>query len=469
MILEKNIPPQDLDAEAAVIGACLIVSGTYERAADIITTHNMFHDKRNAEVWRAISSLSKDKMTVDLLTVRSWLTQQMRLDAAGGLMHIMELGGRVSSSANVEAHAYIVANAYFRRKLIEAGMKMQVAAVDETTNVNDLADKCRTWLDETQPRSKAKRRTLTDIAHDSIMDTMKAYKGEGGSAFKLGLPHTDEYRIAPGDMVVLAGRPGMGKTAAMMTMAKEWAKSVPVLMNLIDMGAASVASRDIASNHDLSGYRMMTGDGLNDEHFVKFSDYATKQYNNIDVCCVFTMDALEAEIAAVRKDRGMTEKDPMIVIVDYIQLMTGDGKSITEQTSLVSRAFKFMCKTRNIVGIALAQLSRSVENRTIKKPMLSDLRESGQIEQDTDMVMFLYRPEYYGIETYDDGSSTTGILEVLFAKTRMGSSGDEVKMGFVRGRVVPLHGEAYNPPPIIPLVGGSNDDSFTREINDFPF
>lgn len=469
MRLERGLPPQAVDEENAVIGCVMMYQSSFEDACKFITGPKMFYDKRNAEIWRAVEALKLERKPADILTVKAWLESKGRLNEAGGLLRLMELTENISSNANVEYFSLLVAEAYFRRQLIEVGGKMQVVAMEKESDIATIVSKTKNWLIEAEPAVKSKRVTLAEVAGEAISETMKASKGESGSTFKMGLPGTDDYRIGVGDMIIIAGRPGMGKTAVMMHMAKHWARSGnKVLLNLLDMGPSAVAARDIASNHGISGYRMMSGDGLTADDFQKFSDYSDRCYNNISVCYAKTMDVLEREVDMLRKDHGMSDKEPVFVVSDYIQLMTAKGGGLTEQASVVSAGFKAMCKERNVVGIPLAQLSRAVENRPNKRPQLSDLRETGQLEQDADMVVFLYRPEYYQIDTYDDGSSTAGILEVMFAKTRMGTPNDAVKIGFNMGRISSLdNNEPYIPVPISVKNRQAND--YEDQIGNFPY
>lgn len=464
-----NIPPQAVDEENAVIGCAMMYRDSFQEASEFITGGKMFYDKRNSEIWRAVESLHREKRPADLLTVKAWLESKGRLTEAGGILRLMELTSNVVSNANVRYFAGIVAETYFRRQMIEVGAKMQVVARDREADISTITSKVRTWLSEAEPSGRSRRLSMTEIASAAIAETMKASKGESSNSFKIGIPDTDEYRISSGDMIIVAGRPGMGKTAVMMHMAKYWAKGgAHVLLNLLDMGPSAVAARDIASNHGISGYRMMSGHGLTLDDFQKFGDYTISNYDNISVCYAKTIDGLVAEVESLRKDNGLASTDPVFVVVDYIQLMTAKSNGLTEQASIVSAGFKALCKERNVVGIALAQLSRAVENRPNKKPMLADLRESGQLEQDADMVLFLYRPEYYDIKEYENGSSTKDILEIQFAKTRMGSKDDALKVGYNLGRVYRLGGdEPYVPLPVSVKNRQAND--YNDDITQFPY
>jgi replicative DNA helicase len=299
---------------------------------------------------------------------------------------------------------------------------------------DEVITRANHFLEDLNGSKGGSRKKLMDCAQVALDNAESAGKGVGGDFFTINLNGFQEYAMVAGNLVIVAARPAMGKTAFAMMLALQWGvKGHPVLINSLEMTGEELAARDMASSAGLSGFRMMTGRGIEDYQYSDMALHANK-YKMVEVCSVHHINDVRAEIRSFRRDNRIDPKTPIVFIYDYIQLGKSQGGNREQEVSNISRTLKQLAGEENCLIIALSQLSRAVEARGgDKKPMLSDLRESGSIEQDANMVMFLYRPEYYELKLYEDGTSTEGICEVIFAKTRMGSPGGAKKTRFVNG------------------------------------
>jgi replicative DNA helicase len=424
--VEGKMPPQAVDLEEAVLGAIMLEKDALTSVIDILKSESFYKDS-NSRIYRAIEQLFIRSEPVDILTVTQELKKSGELDIVGGAYYITQLTNRVASAANAEFHARIVAQKHIQRELIRISTKTIHDAYEDSHDVFDLLDEAESNLfsivEGNIRRNYDKMSTLIKKAIEQIEAT-RNNKGNF-SGVPSGLTSLD--RITAGwqnsDLVIIAARPAMGKTALVLTMARnaavEWKK--PVAVFSLEMSSLQLVTRLIASESELSSEKLKKGE---------LEEYEIHQLNEkikrLAEAPLFIDDTPSLSVFELRaKARRLKEQHKIeLLIVDYLQLMTagGEGKGNREQEiATISRSLKGLAKELNIPVIALSQLSRAVESRGgDKRPQLSDLRESGAIEQDADMVLFIHRPEYYGITEDGEGGDTRGVAELIVAKHRNG-------------------------------------------------
>lgn len=430
-----RIPPQALEMEQAVLGALLLEKGALNRVVDVVRPE-MFYKDAHQVIYQGVNELFQNSEPIDILTVKNWLSQNGKLEVVGGVYYLTELTSKVASAANIEYHARVIAQKYLMRELITIGDDVVEKAFDETTDVFDLLDDTEKKMFELSETNL--RRNYMPMS-DLVVSTLKRLEGlqdqEGGvtgvpSDFRMMDAMTSGFQ--PSDLVIIAARPAMGKTAFTLTVARNAAVKygVPVAFFSLEMAATQLVQRLLCSEAEIDAQKVRTG------RLERYEwEQLTTRIGNLSKAPIYIDDTPALSIMDLRaKGRRLkAERNLGMIIIDYLQLMTGSSKagSREQEIASISRSLKELAKEINVPIIALSQLSRAVETRGgDKKPMLSDLRESGSIEQDADMVMFLYRPEYYGLTTYEDGTSTQGMAEVIIAKQRNGPVGD-VRLQFI--------------------------------------
>jgi replicative DNA helicase len=421
-----KMPPQAVELEEAVLGALMLEKDALTNVIDILKPQSFYKDA-NSRIFHAIEQLFTRSEPVDILTVTQELKKTGELDLVGGAYYITQLTNRVASAANAEFHARIVAQKFIQRELIRISTKTINDAYEDGSDVFDLLDNAEKNLfsivEGNIKKNYDKMSTLIRKAIDQIEIT-KNNKGNF-SGIPSGLTALD--RLTSGwqksDLVIIAARPAMGKTALVLSMARNAAvdfnKAVAVFS--LEMSSLQLVTRLIASESELSSEKLKKGN-LEDYEFQQLNDKIKK----LAEAPLFIDDTPGLSVFELRaKARRLKEQHKIeLIIVDYLQLMTagGEGKGNREQEiATISRSLKGLAKELEIPVIALSQLSRAVETRGgDKRPQLSDLRESGAIEQDADMVMFIHRPEYYNITEDENGASTVGVAELIIAKHRNG-------------------------------------------------
>jgi replicative DNA helicase len=424
-----KLPPQAVEVEEAVLGALMLERDAYVTVADIIETAS-FYKEAHQKIFEAIKHLSTHEKPVDLLMVTQELKDRNQLDEIGGAAFITQLTRRVASAAHIEFHSRIIAQKYIQRELIRVSSEIQVKAYDETMDVDDLIDYSETALFKVA-EGNIKKETLPirPVLKEAVELIEKARNREDGlSGVPSGFTALD--RITSGwqktDLVIIAARPSMGKTAFVLSMARNIAvdhnKSVAVFS--LEMSSIQLVNRLISSETELGGQKIKNGrlEAWEWEHL-------HKKIRTLDNAPMFVDDTPALSIFEFRAKcrRLKMQHDIQLVIVDYLQLMTAGGDmrgSREQEVSQISRSLKAIAKELDIPIIALSQLNRSVESREGKRPQLSDLRESGAIEQDADIVTFIHRPEYFGITEDESGNSLIGVAELIIAKHRNGATGD---------------------------------------------
>ena len=424
--LGGRIPPQALELEEAVLGAIMVEQDAIVVVSEMLTA-DAFYREANRSIYRAILELMQRQEPIDLYTVTEELRRRGELDEVGGAAHLAALTQRVGSAAHIEYHAKIVVQKHVQRELIHAASNIQQRAFDEQEDVEELINYSEQEIFKIAEGSlKSDARPISNIITEALRNIDEASQREEGLS---GVPSrfTALDRLTSGwqksDLIIVAARPSMGKTAFVLSMARNMAveHNVPVVMFSLEMSSVQLVNRLLVSESELGSEKIRSGKLTPDER---------KQLNdkiiNLSNAKLFIDDTPALSIFEFRaKCRRLVDQHGIkMAIIDYLQLMTGpSGNGNREQeVSMISRSLKAVAKELNIPIIALSQLSRAVETRGgNKRPVLSDLRESGAIEQDADIVLFIHRPEYYGIAATEDGTSTANLAEIIVAKHRNGA------------------------------------------------
>ena len=439
--LEKGkLPPQALELEEAVLGAMMIDKKGVDEVIDILQP-DAFYKEAHKHIFEAIFQLFTDSQPIDLLTVSAQLKKSVKLELVGGDFYLIQLTQKISSSAHIEFHSRIILQKFIQRSLIRISSEIIEESYDESTDVFDLLDKAESKLYEvTQGNIKRSSETAQSLVIQAKKRIEEIAGKEGLSGIASGFDSLDKITSGwqPSDLIIIAARPGMGKTAFVLSMARNIAIDFghPVALFSLEMSSVQLITRLISSETGLSSEKLRTG---------KLEKHEWEQLSikvkNLEKAPIFIDDSPSLSIFDLRaKSRRLASQHGIkLIIVDYLQLMTaggsnGKGSGNREQEiSTISRNLKALAKELGVPVIALSQLSRAVEARPgHKRPLLSDLRESGAIEQDADIVSFIYRPEYYKLDEWDDqaNSPTQGQAEFIIAKHRNGSL-ESVRLKFV--------------------------------------
>jgi replicative DNA helicase len=433
-----KLPPQRLEMEAAVLGALMLEKDALTTVVDILKSQS-FYKEGHQRIYKAISNLFDKSEPIDQLTVVQELREMGELEAAGGVGYVAGLTMHINSAANIEAHARVILEAAIKRELIRTATDILRDAYEETTDVFELLDATEKNIFQV---SEDNMRKGVDSMQDLMVKAIKEleekkHQKDGLTGVPTGFSALDRVTSGwqPSDLVIIAARPGMGKTAfvvsAMRNAAVDFKK--PVAIFSLEMSSLQLVNRLISAEAELDSEKIKKGN---------LADYEWAQLNHkissLSSAPIFIDDTPALSIRELRAKcrRLKSQHDIQLIIIDYLQLMSGGeagrpGGNREQEIASISRALKGIAKELNIPVIALSQLSRSVETRGgDKKPQLSDLRESGSIEQDADMVIFLYRPEYYKITEDEMGNPTQGMGEVIIAKHRNGSL-ETVQLKFI--------------------------------------
>jgi replicative DNA helicase len=431
-----RVQPQAVDLEEAVLGALMLEKDALTAVIDILRPE-IFYKEAHQTIFKAIQNLFKKSEPVDILTVAGELRTMGELDSVGGPYFLTQLTNRVASAANIEYHVRIVSQKYIQRELIRISSEIIHDAFEDTSDVFDLLDNAERNLFAVSEGNL--RRSYLDIqtlVKEAIREIESAKNAEGhlkgvGSGF------TEIDRVTAGwqksDLIILAARPGMGKTAFVLSMARNMAVDLkkPVAFFSLEMSAIQLVTRLISAECEIPAEKLRRGNLEQAEW-----EQLNARLNALVDAPLYIDDTPALSIFELRAKcrRLKAQHDIQMIVIDYLQLMSagGDNKGNREQEiSQISRSLKALAKELDVPVIALSQLSRAVETRGgTKKPILSDLRESGAIEQDADLVVFIYRPEYYQIKEWEDGTSTDGTGEIIIAKHRNGALKD-VRLRFI--------------------------------------
>ncbi len=433
-----KLQPQALELEEAVLGALMLDRDAMPDIIDLLRPDSFYHEAHQL-IFEAMQQLFNQAKTIDLLTMHEELLKMGKLEAVGGPAYLAELTERVASAANIEYHARIIAQKHIKRELIRVSTKTISNAFDDTFDVFELLDESeRNLFDITQQNLNRSYESLSSLAGKAQRKMEElASREESISGVPSGYMNLDRLTGGwqPSDLIIIAARPGMGKTSFTLALAKNAAMlhNKGVAFFSLEMSDVQLTQRLISMESGVTLSKLRTGK-LEEDEWRRFNG-AVEQLSEVPI---YIDDTPAINIFELRaKCRRLKMKhDIQMVMIDYLQLMTGgvDKKNGTreQEISSISRALKSMAKELEIPVIALSQLSRAVETRSSdKRPQLSDLRESGAIEQDADLVSFIYRPEYYDIHTDEMDQSLAGIAEIIVAKHRNGPT-DSIKLRFVK-------------------------------------
>lgn len=420
-------PPQNLDAEASLLGSLIIDSDSFVKIADQISAED-FYNAQHRLIFTAMRSLHDKRSPIDILTLSEQLKSSGELERIGGASYLTELTNFVPTAAHMEQYAEIVADKSVRRRLIKASQAIAAIGSEENKSLQELIEESETRLFEvSQQHVRQNITSLESILGDSFdrLDDLHRHKG-GIRGIPTGLKDLDKMLagLQRSDLDIIAARTSMGKTALMLNIALNvaiHAKQGAVLIFSLEMSKEQLVDRLLAAEAGVSAWSLRTGEGLSDDDFERIS----AAMGELAEAPIFIDDTSGITVSDLRtKARRLHHQHPLAVImVDYLQLMSGGSRYASvanrvQEISEISRSLKILARELNVPVIALSQLSRSVESRNPQIPQLADLRESGSIEQDADVVMFLYREDYYNPET-----DRQNITDIFIKKHRNGPVG----------------------------------------------
>ena len=434
--MPEKIPPQSVEVEQAVLGAMLLDKEAIGKAVEIIDKDSFYRDDHR-KIFSAIVDLYDKNQPVDIITVSDELARRKELDNLGGRVYLLELTEKIATTANIEYHSNIVLEKATLRRLIDTSTQIVSQCYDATLEVDHLLDRAEQGIfGISEKRIKEGFISIGDLLPHTF-EAIEEYQKKGGMVTGISTGFFELDTLTGGlqnsDLIVVASRPSMGKTAFCLSVAEHVAieEKVPVGIYSLEMVKSQVAQRMLCSRARFSTHKMRTG---------RISDH---EYSNLAVAVgplaeskIFIDDTPNLGILQMRAKarRLKAQYDVGLVIVDYLQLMQGPrgAESRQQEISMISRSLKGLAKELNVPVIAVSQLSRKVEDRGgDKRPMLADLRESGAIEQDADVVIFVYRPEFYGIEKFKDGAPSQGVAEIIVSKHRNGPTGN-LRLTFIK-------------------------------------
>lgn len=433
-ISQGKVPPNAVEFEKLILGASLIDKKGLDEATELLTAE-MFYDGRHQEIFKAILSLMQKNSPVDMVTVINELKRTGQLGAAGGDHYIIDLTTGISSSAHIEYYVRIVQEKHILRSLITISSNVIDSSYKESTDVFELLDESeKGFFEITNATLKKGFDTAGTLVQQAVEKINALRDQEGISGIPSGFRDIDKETGGwqNTDLIIVAARPAMGKTAFILSMARNITigHQIPMALFSLEMASVQLITRLIASELQIPSEKLRKGN-MTDEEWQRLMHNLTELENAplyVDETPALSIFDFRAKCRRLVMQHGVK-----IIMVDYLQLMTahqGKGGGNREQEiATISRSLKAIAKELNVPIIALSQLSRSVEARPNKRPQLSDLRESGAIEQDADIVSFLYRPEYYKIDTWEDETPSAGQAELIIAKHRNGAVTD-VRLSF---------------------------------------
>jgi replicative DNA helicase len=457
-LIQGKVPPQALDLEAGVIGAILLEKKAIDQVIEILPPEAFYHDAHQ-KIYQAALALFHESNPIDLLTVTQRMKQDGTLESVGGVYKLAKLTNSVVSSSNIQFHARIILQQYIKREIITVASKTISEAYEDGSDSLEL-------LDNYQQKASQIEKLINIGSFASIQTEIKALidrneellSKQGVSGVPSGFMALD--RVTGGwqnsDFIIVAARPGMGKTSLALALARNAAVEfgIPTAVFSLEMSSQQLVARLAAmeSEIDLENFMRKGLDQFQMTHFLNTVSPLAGSKIFIDDTSALSAFELKVKARKLKRDNKIG-----LIIVDYVQLMQSglNLNSRENEISHISRSLKAIAKDLNIPVIALSQLSRECEKRADKIPMLSDLRESGSLEQDADLVSFIYRPEYYGIDEDEQGNSTHGKAMIMIAKHRNGAI-DNVPLAF-NGKLTKFADLEHKPTPINQLRNDNPD------------
>ncbi len=427
-----HVQPQAVDLEKVVLGALMVDTDAFSMVSEILKP-DTFYEPRHQKIYEAIRNMNMDERPVDIMTLINELTKMGELEKVGGAEYLMDISSGVASAAHIEYHARILAQKYMARQLIHYAGDIETQAFDESVDVDELMQHAEGELFTlSQNNMKQDYTQVAPVVKSAVDILQRAASNKGGlTGIPTGYSGMDEMTSGwqASDLVIIAGRPAMGKTSFALSIAKNVAVDygVPVGFFSLEMNNVQLVNRLISNVCEITGHKILNGQ-LDPSDWEKLD----KRIGKLTEAPIYVDDTPGLSVFELRTKarRLVREKGVKLIMIDYLQLMNANGMkfgSRQEEVSTISRSLKGLAKELDIPVLALSQLSRNVENREGldgKRPQLSDLRESGAIEQDADMVLFVHRPEYYHIYQDEKGNDLHGMAQIIIAKHRKGSTGD---------------------------------------------
>lgn len=427
----SRVQPQALEVERAVLGALMIDKNAFDSISNLLRADS-FYDPRNQKVFLAILKLSQKNFPVDVLSVTEQLARDGNLEEVGGPCYVTELSSRVASSANIEYHARVIAQKAVARQLIVITSNIEGRAFDETEDIDDLMQEAESRIFELSSQNLTNDyqqiNSVLKVANDEIMEAKSNLDDVTG--LHTGYEDLDNYTCGwqSTDLNIIAGRPGMGKTTFALCLARFLAEEcqIPIAYFSLEMSSVQIVKRLISGISEVEGKKIKNGQY--DQTELKRIDQGIGRLWDkpfyLDETPGLSIYELRTKVRRLVKEHGVK-----VVFIDYLQLMSASTTRYStrqDEVSLISRSLKALAKETGTTILALSQMNRGVEAREGlegKRPRLSDLRESGAIEQDADMVLFVHRPEVYGIIYDDNGKDLRGTAEIIIGKNRNGDTG----------------------------------------------
>lgn len=427
-----HLQPQAVDIERVVLGALMIDKDAFSIISEIVHPET-FYEPRHQKIFTAIRTLNMDEKPVDVMTVTEQLKRDGNLESVGGAVYILELSSLVASSAHMEYHAHILRQKFLARQLISFASRVETNAFDETLDVETVMQQAEGELFEISQKNMKQDYTQIDpVITKAVEALQKASANKGGlTGVPSGFTKLDDKTSGwqASDLVIIAGRPAMGKTSFALSIAKNIAVNYrePVAFFSLEMSNVQLVQRLMSNVCEIPGNKILNGQLTDDEW-----ERLDKNLRNLTGAPIYVDDTPGLSIFELRTKarRLVREKNVKIIMIDYLQLMNANGMRFgnrQEEVSTISRSLKGLAKELDIPIIALSQLNRTVDSREGiegKRPQLSDLRESGAIEQDADLVLFVHRPEYYRLFDDGKGNDMHGKAQIIIAKHRKGGMGD---------------------------------------------
>ena len=427
-----HLQPQDIGLERVVLGALMVDSDAFSMVSEILKPAT-FYEPRHQKIYEAIQRMNMEERPVDIMTLNDELSKMGELERIGGAAYLMEISAQVASAAHIEAHARILAQKALQRQLIHYASDVETRAYDESVDADELMQHAEAKLFElSQDNMKQDYTQIDPVIKDAVSILQRAAQNSGGlTGIPTGYVGLDDMTSGwqASDLVIIAGRPAMGKTSFALSIAKNVAVdyNIPIGFFSLEMDNVQLVNRLISNVCEISGKKILNGQ-LDASEWERLDN----KLRNLTGAPIYIDDTPGLSVFELRTKarRLVREKGVKMIMIDYLQLMNANGMkfgSRQEEVSTISRSLKGLAKELRIPVLALSQLSRNVEGREGlegKRPQLSDLRESGAIEQDADMVLFVHRPEYYRIFQDEKGNDLRGMAQIIIAKHRKGSTGD---------------------------------------------